>query len=121
MVQRVLILMGAMHVFVLMDGRETIAVKILTIVLMLLALMVQHVSMALEILRVVAHRERLDYYVIWTMHVLLIPVIKMQSVRRAQLMVHLHAHALKDSLDQIVLRISTNVTLDRHASIMAFV
>lgn len=46
MVQHVPILMEAMHVFVLMDGRETIAVKILTIVLMLPALMELHALMA---------------------------------------------------------------------------
>lgn len=120
MVQRVLILMVVMHVFVLMVGREMIAVKILTIVLMLLALMVQHALTELEILRADAHQERLDYYVIWMMLAHLILVIRMPYVKRVRSMVHLHVHALKDSQVLTVQRISMNVILDHRVSIMVY-
>lgn len=120
MVQRVLILMVVMHVFVLMVGLEMIAVKILMIVLMLLALMVQHALMELEILRADAHQERLDYYVIWMMLVHLILVIRMPYVKRVQSMVPLHVHVLKDSQVLIVQRILMNVILDHHVNIMVF-
>lgn len=64
MVQHVPILMEVTPVFVSMDGQATIAVKISMIVLMLRALMERHVLMALEILHVDVHPERLVFYVI---------------------------------------------------------
>lgn len=121
MVQRVLILMVAMHVFVLMDGREMIAARTSMIVLMLLASMVQHALTELEILRVDARPERLDYYVIWMTLVHQIHAIRMQFVRQVRLMDHLHAHVLKDLPVRIVLRTLMNAILDLLASIMGFV
>jgi hypothetical protein len=103
-----------------MVGRETIAVRILTIVLMLLALMVQHALMELEILRADAHQERLDYYVIWMMLAHLILVIRMPYVKRVRSMVPLHAHALKDSQVLTAQRISMNVISDHRVSIMVY-
>jgi hypothetical protein len=64
MVQHVPILMEAMPVFVSMDGRVTIAVRILTIVSMPRVLMVRLALMGSEILRVDAHQAKLVFCVI---------------------------------------------------------
>ncbi len=64
MVQLVQILMEATRVFVLMDGLEMTAVKILTTVWMLPALTEQRVSMELAISRVAVRREKLDCFAI---------------------------------------------------------
>jgi hypothetical protein len=108
MVQHVPILMEAMHVFVSMDGRATIAVKILTIVWMLPVLMVRLALMESGILRVVVHRARLDFFVIWMMLALPILAMPMPFVKQVRLMDRSRARVRKAIKDQIVLRILMN-------------
>lgn len=110
MVQHVLILMVATLVFVLMVGRETIAVKTLTIVLMLHVLTEQRVLMALETLHADVLPEKQDYYVIWTMLAPRILVMLMQFAKQVLLMVPSHVHVHKVTRDRNVRTTLMNVS-----------
>lgn len=110
MVQHVPILMEATLVFVLMDGRATTAVKILTTVLMLRALMERLVSMALGISHAVVRQAKRDCFVTWTMPARLTRVTPTQFVKRVQSTALSHARALKATKDQTARRTSMNVS-----------
>jgi hypothetical protein len=93
-----------------MDGRVTIAVKILTIVLMLRALMERLALMALEILHVDVRPARRAYCVIWMMRALRIRVMPTQFAKPVQSMGRSRVHVHKAIKDQTVLKISMNVS-----------
>lgn len=102
--------MEVMLAFASMAGQETIVVKILTIVLMLLASMEQRASMESEASAAAVHPERLVYCVTWKMrapptHATLTPY-----ARQVLSTDRLHALALKAIKDQTVPRILTNAS-----------
>lgn len=86
---------AVIRAYALMDGRDQIAVKILTIVRMRLVLMVPPVSMVWAVFIVAAFRVKRVYCAIWMMlahriHAMRMPfVIQVQSMDRIHAPVHL--------------------------------
>lgn len=103
-----------------MDGREPIAVRILTIVLMRLVSMALPVSMVLVVFIVVVSQAKRVYCVIWTMHAHQILAMLMPFVIPAQSMDHIHAHAHRATKESIVPKILTNASKDHRANTTVF-
>lgn len=104
-----------------MDGREWIAVKILTIVLRLLVSIMQHVSMVLVVSIVDAFPARRVYFVIWKMLAHRIHVTWMLFVIQVRLMDLILVHVLLVTKALIVPKTLMNVHKDHHANITASV
>lgn len=100
-----------------MDGKEWIAVKILTIVLKQLVSIMQHVSMVLVVSIVDVYLVRRVYFVIWKMLAHRIHVTWMLFVIRVQLMDPILVHVLLATKALIVPKILMNVHKDHHANI----